>query len=226
MADISQITQQFLCYGNSDCANLFNQYTYQPMEGIFYLIFFPIVFIIVFIFLLSNKLFGGHKGLKILISVAFFAFIILQGWYYWFMQLGKIWYIGIIILGFFWLLLYGLRGGIGGSGGAQARAGGASKASSILTQTIAALRDKATGVTGSTLQMLETDLDILRSTPPGAHGIDEITNRINGTMREIRGNLPLYHLNKGRFDELRKEYIQIAKEKGIHDVEKTLPKAA
>ncbi len=117
MASVLELIQQFLCYGNSQCMQEFNQFAYQPVEGLFYLVFFPIVFIIVFIYMLSNKLFSQHKGLRILIAVAFFALIILQGWYYLFMQLGKLWYLGLIILGFFWLLLYGLRGGIGGGQG-------------------------------------------------------------------------------------------------------------
>jgi len=95
---------------------------YNPTEGIFYAIFFPAVFIIVFIWLLSNKMFPGHKGLKVLIAFAFYAFIIMQGWYYLFLILSKMWYVGLVILGFFWLALYGLRGGAkGGGGGAQAR---------------------------------------------------------------------------------------------------------
>lgn len=121
MASVLDLIQDFLCYGNSQCIQEFNRYAYQPIEGIFYLVFFPILFIIVFVYLLSNKLFGTHKGLRVLLAVAIFALIILQQWYFLFMQLGKMWYFGLIILGFFWLILYGLRGGIGG---AQARAGG------------------------------------------------------------------------------------------------------
>jgi hypothetical protein len=126
MADIFEILRDLLCYGNNDCINLFNQYTYNPTEGLFYAVFFPTLFIIVFIYMLSNKLFSHQRGLKILVSVAFLAFIILQGWYYLFAMLGRIWYIALIILGFFWLALYGLRGGIGtgGGGGAHARDAG------------------------------------------------------------------------------------------------------
>lgn len=129
MSDIFTILQDFLCYGNSQCAQIFNEYTYRPVvEGLFYTVFFPIVFILVFIFMLTNKIMKDHKGLNLLLSVAFFAFIILQGWYVWFMLLGKIWFVALIILGFFWLALYGLRpGGIsggGGSGGAPGRSGG------------------------------------------------------------------------------------------------------
>lgn len=225
--DILQIVQQFLCYGNNSCITEFSQYTFKPMEGLFYLVFFPIVFIIIFIFLLSNKLFGGHRGLKVLLSIAVFAFIILQGWYYMFMFLGKIWYIALIILGFFWLVLYGLRGGIGGGGGggAQARTYKIGP-SSILTQAIHALKDKALGVTGVQLEMLLADIETLRNTPEGAHGVDEITSRIDATIMEIRSNLPKYAMNRSDFEKIKKEYRRICKEKGLKINELVLKKAA
>ncbi|MBN2330722.1 MAG: hypothetical protein JXC85_02805 [Candidatus Aenigmarchaeota archaeon] len=124
MADILQIVQQFLCYGNSDCINMFNSYASKPMEGLFYLVFFPIVFIIIFIYLLAHRYFPDHRSLNILLSLAFFAFIILQGWYYFFMILGQLWYIVIILLGFLWMALFGLLGKGKSGGGGQARTGG------------------------------------------------------------------------------------------------------
>lgn len=121
--EILEILQDFLCYGHSDCIRMFNDYAYKPMEGLFYLVFFPTVFIIIFIFMLARKMFPRHRGLNILISVSIFAFIILQKMYYWFMILGTMWYFGLIILGFFWLILFSLRGG--GGGGAAGRSGSA-----------------------------------------------------------------------------------------------------
>ncbi len=81
-------------------------------------------FIIIFIYLLAHRYFPDHRSLNILLSLAFFAFIILQGWYHFFMILGQLWYIVIIILGFLWIALFGLLGKGGGGGGAQARSGG------------------------------------------------------------------------------------------------------
>jgi len=126
MADILQILQQFLCYGNSDCINLFNQYSYKPMEGLFYVVFFPIVFIILFIFIVSSSI-SPNRGFRALISVAVFAFIIMQGWYYLFATLGKFWLYLLVFLGFIWILIHTFvgRSKEEGGGGAKGRVGGA-----------------------------------------------------------------------------------------------------
>jgi len=121
MADILQILQQFLCYGNSDCINLFNQYSYKPMEGLFYVVFFPIVFIVLFIFIVSSSI-SPNRGFRALISVAVFAFIIMQGWYYLFAMLGKFWLYLLVFLGFIWILIHTFVGrGKEEGGGAKGR---------------------------------------------------------------------------------------------------------
>jgi hypothetical protein len=124
MADILTILQNFLCYGNSDCINLFNQYAFKPMEGLFYVVFFPILFIILFIFILSSSV-SPNRGFRALLSIGVFAFIILQGWYYFFAMIGELWLYLLIFLGFIWILVHTFVGrSSGGEGGAKARSGG------------------------------------------------------------------------------------------------------
>ena len=189
MVEILQIIQDFLCYGNYDCISQFQQYYYKPMEGLFWLVFFPSVFIIVFIYLLSNKLFGHHRGLKILISVAFFAFIILQGWYHLFIMLGNIWYIALIILGFFWLALYGLRGGIGGGGGGggQARSFGGGLAGKVMARVIA----KATGAEKAELSMVEAQLNLFDSLKPGDRDIGKVSADVAAALQQLWRSIEL-----------------------------------
>lgn len=123
MADILTILQNFLCYGNSDCINLFNQYTYKPMEGLFYVVFFPILFIVLFIFILSSSV-SPNRGFRAVLSIGVFAFIILQGWYYFFAMIGELWLYLLVFLGFIWILVHTFVGrGSGKEGGAQARVG-------------------------------------------------------------------------------------------------------
>jgi len=92
---------------------LVNEYAVQgPLYQIFYLFFFPALFIIVFIFILSRIVMPEHKGLRLLIALAVYAFIILQGYYNFFVYISEFWLIILIILGFIWFII-GRRGGEG-----------------------------------------------------------------------------------------------------------------
>lgn len=93
-----------------------NQYsTVSPLEQIFYLFFFPTLFIIVLIYILSSHFMSEHKGLSILIAVAVYAFIIFQGLYNWFVFLSPYWLFLLLILGGIWLF-FRPRGGGGARG--------------------------------------------------------------------------------------------------------------
>lgn len=106
-----------------------NQYsTVSPLEQIFYLFFFPTLFIIVFIYILTSRWMGEHKGLQILIAIAVYAFIIFQGLYNSFVFLSNYWLIGLMILGGIWFV-FRPRGGGGARGMA---AGGKGKGGKFL----------------------------------------------------------------------------------------------
>jgi len=98
--------------------NLVNEYASQgALYQMFYLFIFPAIFIIIFIWILTNRIMGEHKGLRILLSVGVYAFIILQGYYSWFVMLSKYWFFALLILGFLYFISY--RGGGGRGKGAQ-----------------------------------------------------------------------------------------------------------
>jgi hypothetical protein len=204
MASVLELIQQFLCYGNTQCMQEFNRFAYQPIEGLFYLVFFPIVFIIVFVYLLSNKLFSEHKGLRILLAVAVFALIILQQWYYLFMQLGKLWYLGLIILGFFWLFLYGLRGGKS-SGNAQSRTGGI--AGGLLGGLGSErLMKKLAGAESSQAQLIRDKINVLKGMEPGHHGMADLISEIATDIQTFAaetsvGNKPIFSEVGKLYDE-------------------------
>ncbi len=102
--------------------NLVYEYSNQgQLYQLFYLIFFPTLFIVIFIWILSNKIMGQHKGLRLLLAVGVYAFIILQGYYSWFVMFSKYWLFGLIILGFLYMISY-RGGGIMGGGRAKAKA--------------------------------------------------------------------------------------------------------
>lgn len=106
-----------------------------PMESVFYLIFFPTVVIILFVFIISGWVIdritdrSGNNPLKLLVSVAFYAFIILQGYYTHFITLSRIWFLVVGIIVGLWLFgrTFGPRhregGGGGGHGGGMPKGG-------------------------------------------------------------------------------------------------------
>lgn len=107
LADILKISPQVM-----------NQYaSASPLEQLFYLLFFPMVFVIVFIYILTSRWMYEHKGLRILIAVAAMAFIVLQGFYNYFVIFSQWWFVGLLVLGVFWFL-FGRRPPAGG-GAAQ-----------------------------------------------------------------------------------------------------------
>jgi hypothetical protein len=80
------------------------------MEGIFNLVFFPSVFIILLIFMLVGFVTGRtgiteNKMIQLLLSIAFFAFIIFQDLYTMFVNLSTVWYFAVILLVGIWLIL-------------------------------------------------------------------------------------------------------------------------
>jgi hypothetical protein len=91
-----------------------------PIGPIFYFLLFPAVFTILFIMILmdSVKVAQGNKGIKVLLGVTAFVFIIISGWYPIMLILSEFWYIAIILLGFLWFLKghFGKGGGDKGGG--------------------------------------------------------------------------------------------------------------
>lgn len=99
------ILQQLITILNINCS-LINCYYTNPLEGLFYLVFFPSVFIILFIYILTGSVFKGAggvpHGLRLLIGIAVFLFLIFQGWYTAIVSISKLWFILVIILGGLW----------------------------------------------------------------------------------------------------------------------------
>ena len=119
MADLLSMIIQFL---NINCSFI-ECYQNNPLEAVFYLVFFPTVFIILFIYIISNVLVKGDgvkgpQGLRILVSVAIYMFIVIGGWYSLFVVVSKIWWLVIILLAGFWIFVRHYFGGSSkGSGG-------------------------------------------------------------------------------------------------------------
>ncbi len=107
--------------------SMVNEYAAQgPLYQIFFLVLFPTIFLIFFIYIASNLAVHSHKGIRILVAVAIYAFIVLQGYYKWFVIISKFWIFGLIVLAFLWIILSRGRepSGGGGGGGAQGKTSG------------------------------------------------------------------------------------------------------
>ena len=114
MADILQLLVDILKITPQQVS----QYATQgPLYQMFYLFVFPTVFLIVFIYILSYRVMKHHRGLRIVIAMIVYAFIIFQGWYKYFVILSGYWLFGLVLLGFLFLMIG--RGGDGGGGGAK-----------------------------------------------------------------------------------------------------------
>ena len=114
------ILQQLIDILGINCS-LVNCYYPNPIEGLFYLVFFPSVFAILFIYVLSGSIIRGSesfpKGLRLLIGISVFLFIIFQGWYTALVSISKLWFILIIILGGLWWFIKAHFGEGGKAGG-------------------------------------------------------------------------------------------------------------
>ena len=146
MVEILDAAAQILCPTQESfntCQQFINEFAYQgPVQQLLFFLFFPTVFIILFVFILTRTLpfLGGgaqgdkaHQGLRLLLSVAFYAFIIVQGWYSIALVLAKFWFVVIIVLAGLWYFVRGHFGGQGG-GGAGGHMLGAKGERSILKE--------------------------------------------------------------------------------------------
>ncbi|MFC2143748.1 hypothetical protein ACFLQO_00125 [Candidatus Aenigmatarchaeota archaeon] len=124
MADILDVLIQVL---NIDCG-VAQCYYANPMEGLFYLFFFPTIFIILFIYILTNFIFRGSgkiQGLRILIAVGAYAFIIFERLFTMVVGLSRLWWIlTIILVGLYAFIRFLFKGGEEGSKGKMPGIGG------------------------------------------------------------------------------------------------------
>jgi hypothetical protein len=210
MADMLQILQQYLCYGNTNCAQQFQQYSSNAAEGLFYLVFFPILFILLLIYIIVSAV-SPNRKFTILISVALFAFIILQGWYGIFASFSKFWLYALIFLGILWFILYILLGNRRDTQNAAFSRGGGGGFGGVLAK----VAKKALGWEKAELQLIMADIQQLEAIPLGGHGADEISSRIRARLLEFQTDIVRYGLSMGDFEKVRKKYLQVAKKKGL-----------
>ncbi len=126
--DIIEIAADFLQIDQS----LVNQFMQEgTVQAIFFLFFFPSVFLITFVYILVTKKSTGRKDLDLLISVAIYAFILMSGYFTWFVFLSKWWLYLLLFLGAWYVIMH--HGG-GGDGGGSPGSGGRTVGGGIRNQ--------------------------------------------------------------------------------------------
>ena len=143
------------------------------IEALFYIVFFPTVFLILFIYILTNFIFRGggfSRGLRLLIAVAAYAFVVFQGMYNIFVSLSSAWWIlTILLVGLFAFIRHLIKGGDGGGQGHMPGIGGKRSGLNILDRARGKARDAVLQKTG-----LETrEEEIKRRTEEEIKRVDE-----------------------------------------------------
>lgn len=129
--ELMEMLVQFLCPTSSSaslCQNFISahQSVMPPFGQYIYFLFFPTVFLLLFLWIVFKDAVHANKGISLIATIAVYVFIIIQGLYPIFLALGELWIVVIFILGFFYLIVRRFRGegGGGGKGGPLSGLGG------------------------------------------------------------------------------------------------------
>ncbi len=117
MATILDILIQIL---NIDCSVVQCSGYASEIEAMFYLFFFPTIFIILFIYILTSFIFRGGgrvRGMKLLIAIGVYAFIVFEHMFTSVVAISRLWWLlTIILVGLFAFLRFLFTGGREGEG--------------------------------------------------------------------------------------------------------------
>ncbi len=87
-----------------------SQYS-STLDKFLYSIFFPVILLLILVYILTNRIFPTHKGLSVLLGVSFLIFIVVYppesdySLYSAFAPIGQVWYAFVVIIGIMWVLL-------------------------------------------------------------------------------------------------------------------------
>lgn len=208
MAEPMDSLVRILCQDNTaaTCQRFIQQ---QPdvINQLAFFLFFPSVFIILFIYVLSDGILSSiNPKFKVLLGVAIYVFIVLSGWYSLFLWISQFWFIFIILIvgiWFFFRKMFGRGGGSGGGGSGRRRdmpGLGRSptdfvkgKLRNIVTQEE---KDMANRIERK-LDALEADLRISKSSSTGERERSEASNRFEGGAHALEKELEMY-ADKGK----------------------------
>ncbi len=204
MADVITIIAELL----KITPNLIDKYTQQgPIYGAFFLIFFPTLFLLIFVYLIGKR-FIKHPAFGILISVAVYAFIVLQGFYSWFVILAEYWIFLLIFLGVFYFLFKRNEGGGGGQVGKRGIV------ENILGQVGTRYAKKLTGQERDLVNRIKANLEIFKKLKPGDRELVQIMSNLQTDIAMLRDMTSVAGTKvQSEYGPIMREYEKIAKEK-------------
>lgn len=121
MALIDSLIEIFCQQGTqSQCSQFLSAYP-DITQQLVWLVFFPTVFLLIFINVIASGVTTTSAKYKTLVAIAIYIFIIFQGWYHYFLNVSKFWFIAIIVLGGIFVLIKKMGPASGGGGGGGER---------------------------------------------------------------------------------------------------------
>jgi predicted transcriptional regulator len=181
----------------------------SEIEALFYLVFFPTVFIILFIYIVIGVVLdragGKEGGLRILVSLALYAFIVFQGYYNFFVSLSKLWWILLATLVGLWIFIRTMIHGRGGgtTGSPMPRIGDGGLPGYVDRK----FRGRLEGTEKKKVKQIEQELSNLRSEVNTIEG--QFKNPSQGT--DIGNLIDKYKAHKRFVLEILEEYSNLGK---------------
>lgn len=160
--DIMQTLVEILCptHASASACNTFintqSHQVVQPLGPLIYFLFFPVVFLILLIYIGTGVVLRGNvvtvRGLRLLLAIAVLVAIVIQGSYPIMLWLSDLWF---LVLPFIFIIYFIVRhrGGPGRGGGAAHGIGGG-----IIHQLVQRGKDEFTGERGRLEDMVDLSL--------------------------------------------------------------------
>lgn len=131
MVDFLDLLVQYLCPTSSaasSCQSFISSHssTMPPFGQYIYFLFFPTVFLLLFLWIIFGAVIKGNKAIDLLGTIAVFVFIIIEGFYPIFLVLGELWIVFIFVLGFLYVITRRFRKDSGKGGSMSISDGGIS----------------------------------------------------------------------------------------------------
>ena len=200
--DIMQTLVEFLCptySAQNACQQFINQPVHQVMQPfgpLLYFLFFPSVFLILLVYIGTSVLVRGqaaeHRGLRMLLAVAFFVFVVIQGLYPMMLIVGSLWF---LLLPLLFILFFIIRHFSGGGGGGMPSIGGGSLGSKMterLKVEVTGQRKDVEKTLESMLSQMRGNLNRIEKSGPGEdvdnvfRALAELVPQIDGKLTELR----------------------------------------
>ena len=121
MVDIVDTLITLLCQQGtqSNCQNFIAQYP-DVVQQVLWMVFFPGIFLLIFIMLLARGVAGDNsRKVGSLLAIGLFLFIIFQGWYHYFLNISKFWFVSVIVLGGLYVFTHRMGPAHGNGGNAR-----------------------------------------------------------------------------------------------------------